>query len=311
MNMMKTSVEELTRSLLDELWWQYLRRVSYAQTYSTLVTNKGGKVVNDHIALRTLNTHTGEQPEGIEAIRHILNYLEYKQVGKYKFKKKKLNAIHFEHPNRLFPKIFVSQLEVSELPDWAQKMIKETVADTPYLLSDKSIELLNVLKENRSLPKEAADLLILELTGYFQRAWDIPSKEVVLKLNDVSQYAAWVLLHGNSVNHFSAFVNYQEVPEWPDIASTCKGLETAGVQMKQDIEGIIGSKLQQTATQAVKEMVEVINQEGEIEKIKWTYAYYELAQRGLVEENGEMKLFSGFLGEQADHLFDMTRTRDN
>jgi hypothetical protein len=30
-----------------------------------------------------------------------------------------------------------------------------------------------------------------------------------------------------------------------------------------------------------------------------------------VIENGEEKLFSGFLGEQARHLFDMTRTRDN
>ena len=308
---MKTTVEDITKSLLNELWEQYLRRVNYAKVYSDLVISKGGKVVNDHIALRTLNTHTGEQPEGIKAISHILKYLEYKPVSKYAFKKKKLNAVHFEHVNPMFPKIFVSQLEVSELPEWAQETIHKTVVDTPYLLSDNAIELLNLLKENGKIPSEAADLLILELTGYFQRAWSIPLKEDVLALNDVSQYAAWVLLHGNSVNHFTAFINYQEVAEWPDLATTCKGLADAGVPMKDSIEGEIGSKLQQSATQAIKELVDVKNQNGELERIQWTYAYYELAQRGIIEVDGDLKLFSGFLGEQADHLFDMTQTRDN
>ncbi len=308
---MKTTAEELTKLLLDELWWQYLRRVPYAKAYADMVTSKGGKVVNDHIAFRSFNSHTGEQPEGIRAIKHILNYLDYKPTGKYSFKKKKLNAIHFEHHNSLFPKIFVSQLEVSELPDWAQQMINEAVVDTPYLLSDNAIELLNLLKETGSLPKEAADLLVLELAGYFRRPWDVPQKEAVLKLNDVSQYAAWVLLHGNSVNHFTAFINYQEVPEWPDLATTCKALAEAGVPMKENIEGKAGSILQQSSTQAIKELVEVVNGNGDVEKIKWTYAYYELAQRGVIEENGVPKLFSGFLGEQANHLFDMTQTRDN
>ena len=94
------------------------------------------------------------------------------------------------------------------------------------------------------------------------------------------------------------------------IEDTCKGLEKAGVPMKERIEGVKGSKLQQSATQAVKEEVQVKGEDG-IEKITWTYAYYELAQRNFIEENGERKLFSGFLGEQAAHLFDMTKTRDN
>ena len=48
--------------------------------------------------------------------------------------------------------------------------------------------------------------------------------------------------------------------------------------MKETIEGIKGSKLKQSATQAVKEEVEVIGDDGP-EKMVWTYAYYELAQR--------------------------------
>ncbi|WP_297098814.1 DUF1338 domain-containing protein [uncultured Draconibacterium sp.] len=307
---MKVTAKEITKALLTQLWVLYLDRVSYAREYQRLVNEKGGSVVNDHIAFRTFNTHTGEQPEGIRAINHIISCLEYVPVEKYNFKKKKLNAVHFEHPDPMFPKLFVSQLEVEELPEWAQQIIKNTVKDTPYLLSDESISLLATLKEKGELPRVAGEMLVTDLAKYFRRPWNVPNKEDVLKLNDVSQYAAWVLLHGNAVNHFTAFVNYQNVSEWPDLESTCKGMADAGIPMKEALEGEKGSKLQQSATLAVKEEVEVKGEDG-IEKMPWTYAYYELAERGLVIENGEEKLFSGFLGEQARHLFDMTRTRDN
>ncbi|WP_319479261.1 DUF1338 domain-containing protein [uncultured Draconibacterium sp.] len=307
---MKVTAKEITKALLTRLWVMYLDRVSYAREYQRLVTDKGGSVVNDHIAFRTFNTHTGEQPEGIRAIKHIISCLEYVPVEKYNFKKKKLNAVHFEHPDPMFPKLFVSQLEVEELPEWAQQIIKNTVKETPYLLSDESIALLATLKEKGELPRVAGEMLVNDLAQYFRRPWNVPNKDDVLKVNDVSQYAAWVLLHGNAVNHFTAFVNYQNVSEWPDLESTCKGMADAGIPMKEALEGEKGSKLQQSATLAVKEEVEVKGDDG-IEKMPWTYAYYELAERGLVIENGEEKLFSGFLGEQARHLFDMTRTRDN
>ncbi|WP_303923276.1 DUF1338 domain-containing protein [Draconibacterium sediminis] len=307
---MKVTAKEITKALLTRLWVMYLDRVSYAREYQRLVNEKGGSVVNDHIAFRTFNTHTGEQPEGIRAIKHIISCLEYVPVEKYNFRKKKLNAVHFEHPDPMFPKLFVSQLEVEELPEWAQQIIKNTVKETPYLLSDESISLLATLKEKGELPRVAGEMLVNDLAQYFRRPWNVPQKDDVLKVNDVSQYAAWVLLHGNAVNHFTAFVNYQNVSEWPDLESTCKGLADAGIPMKEALEGEKGSKLQQSATLAVKEEVEVKGEDG-IEKMPWTYAYYELAERGLVIENGEEKLFSGFLGDQARHLFDMTRTRDN
>lgn len=307
---MKVTAKYIINEIFNRLWIQFTNRVPYAAIYESLVKEKGGKVVNDHIALRTLNTHTGEQPEGIRAIKHIIRIFGYKPIANYRFSKKRLNAIHFEHPDDMLPKIFVSQLEVNELPVWAQDLIHNTVKDAPYLLSDTGIELLQLLKTDGLLTIEAAELLITDLVRYFKRPWKIPFKEDVLKLNDLTQYGAWVLLHGNSINHFTAFINYQGVAEWPDLETTCKALEKSGVPMKETIEGAPGSKLQQSATQAVKEEVEVRTEDG-IEKMNWTYAYYELAQRGIVEENGKSKLFTGFLGEQAQHLFDMTKTREN
>lgn len=307
---MKRTVKEIAGLLIGKLWEHFLANVPYAKKYTEMVNQKGGKVVIDHIAFRTFNVHTGEQPEGIRAIRHILNYFEYKPAGRYNFPKRKLNAIHFEHPDRDFPKIFVSQLEVDELPDWAQQMIKDTVHNTTYLLSDKSIELLGILEKTGLLPVEAAEFLVDDLVQYFRRPWNIPQKEHVLKINDISQYGAWVLLHGNTASHFAASVNQQNVNDWPDLETTCKALENAGIPMKDKIEGAPGSKLRQSATLAVKEELRVKGETG-FEKIIWTSSYFELTERNLYEENGEHKLFNGFLGDQTSHLLDLTETHEN
>lgn len=307
---MKRNAVDIVQNLIQKLWNNYLERVSYAQIYSDLVERKGGRVVIDHVAFRTLKTHTGEQPDGISDIRHIIKCFGYQAAGNYSFAKKKIDAIHFEHSEKQLPKIFVSQLNVERLPDWAQQSINNTVKETPYLLSDNGIELLNKLCVDNKLPVEAANFLENDLVKYFKRPWGPPKKETVLQINDISQYAAWVLLHGNSVNHFAAFINEQNVKEWPDLITTSKVLDSKGVPMKETIEGEKGSVLQQTASLAVKENAEVNGEDG-IEEINWTYAYFELTQRGYTAVDGKQMLYNGFREQQARHLFNMTQTRDN
>ena len=80
--------------------------------------------------------------------------------------------------------------------------------------------------------------------------------------------------------------------------------------MKEKIEGAPGSKLRQSATLAVKEELRVKGETG-FEKITWMSSYFELTERNLYEENGQLKLFNGFIGEQATHLFDLTETHEN
>jgi len=307
---MKRIAVDIVQNLIHKLWNNYLERVPYAGIYADLVQQKGGRVVIDHLAFRTLKTHTGEQPDGISDIRHIIKCFGYQPAGQYSFTKKNIDAIHFEHPEKKLPKIFVSQLLVEKLPEWARQKIHETVKDTPYLLSDHGIELLNRLCVDDKLPVEAAEFLENDLLNYFKRPWKPPLKDTVLQVNDISQYAAWVLLHGNSVNHFAALINEHNVKDWPDLISTSKVLNSKGVPMKEAIEGEKGGVLQQTATHAVKENSEVNGDNG-IEEINWTYAYFEFTQRGYTEKDGQQILFNGFLENQARHLFAMTRTRDN
>ena len=72
---MKRNNVEVAASLCQKLWNVFTKRVSYAKLYSEMVNRKGGQIVIDHIGFRTFFTHTVEQPEGILAIRHILECL--------------------------------------------------------------------------------------------------------------------------------------------------------------------------------------------------------------------------------------------
>lgn len=307
---MKRNASQIGKSLVNKLWEAFLFRVPYAKAYNDLVNRKGGQVVLDHLGFRTLNWHTGEQPEGILAVRHIIECLAYHPSGRFALPKKNLKAVHFEAESEELPKFYVSQLEVSKLPGWAQNLFPDVLSDTPYLLSDTGIELLSKLKADGILNTEAAEILVDELVGYFRRPWNPPAKETVLKLNDISHYAAWVLLHGNSPSHFAVNVNRQGVDAWPNLESTCQALKNAGIPMKEKIEGEKGSILQQTATLAVKEDLKV-KVENETEEINWTYAYLEFTQRGYIEEEGQQTLFQGFIESQERHLYNLTRTLDN
>lgn len=278
------SGDKLTR-LLDALWAQYKARVSYARQYEKMVLERGGRVINDHIAFRTFNCATGKQPAGVEAIARVFTPLGYERKDKYLFEDKHLTAWHYEHKtNPDNPKIFISQLEVDRLSPAVAKMITDSVKDAPDLLD----------KDNPA--------------GFFMRPWTPPKRNLIAPVNKESQYAAWTLLNGNAVNHFTAYINKQNVKEWPDLEATVNALRAAGLPMKDEMEGEKGSKLRQSSTQAVDAECAVTEDNGAPGKMKWSYAYYELAERGMVPgPDGKPMLFQAFLGAQATNLFEMTK----
>jgi hypothetical protein len=300
--------KEITQQLLTKMWEAYCKRVTYAQAYVDLVQAKGGQAINDHCAFRTFNTHVGKQKAGIEAISEVLEALGYQKISPYAFTSKHLNSFHYQHPSEItFPKFFVTQLEVKNLSEESQALINEALANTPDVLEGKPRELLAQVKAGNSLTQAEGELLVEALFRFFQRPWNPVKKSTVLALNPVSQFAAWTLLHGNSVNHFTAYINHQNVAEWPDIETTIAGLASAGVPMKPEIEGLAGSKLRQSSTQAIDEECPVLAEDGSMTTLKWSYAYYELAERNYIDQDGEKVWFDGFLGEQATNLFEMTK----
>ncbi|MCI0359543.1 MAG: DUF1338 domain-containing protein [Planctomycetaceae bacterium] len=329
-----TARERLAARLFDALWDTYRRRVSYVQTYEQVIRKAGATFFNDHIAFRTFAC---QQPlSGIATISRIFEALGYRAAGSYHFEDKQLSAIHFQHPNPQFPKLFISELKVWELPAAQRETINRVVRSHRPPVSEAILVALQNLDQyagataglpssagstggqaTRGTPQsrpdefDSADELLSKVVAQFHELpWLLPRREDVVELNNVSQYAAWVLVHGYNVNHFTSLINSHGVAALDDIEKTIDALSAAGVPMKSEIEGERGSKLRQTATEAVKIDVQVADQ-GLPVTMPWTYAYFELAQRDTVVDpaSGKRVRFEGFLGPQATNLFEMTRVK--
>ncbi|MBD2181439.1 DUF1338 domain-containing protein [Planktothrix sp. FACHB-1355] len=293
---------EVTRNLWHKLWEKYSARVSYAKVYQQMITEAGGVVANDHIAFRSLGLNVNGVNLGIPYLERIVESLGYSAAGEYVFADKHLYARHYRHPEQEefdLPKLFISELIVDELPDEISQQIYQTVSSINSSIYPNLSE----------LEKADVELIVNELENVFDRPWQPPVRSSVEAVNKVTQYGAWVLLHGYAVNHFTGYVNRQNTDRYPDIETTVRGLSERGVPMKAEIEGTLEIGLRQTATQAVTEMVTVRDDtSGELISIPWTYAYYEIAERFLVEiGSGQKVLFDAFQGNNATHLFEMTK----
>ncbi|MEH2447141.1 MAG: DUF1338 domain-containing protein [Nostoc sp.] len=298
---------KITLYLWKLLWQEYSTRVNYARTYQQMITAAGGTVANDHIAFRSLrllvDSPQGQLNLGIDYLGQLAEALGYIVAGEYNFAKTHLYARHYRHPQQEefnLPKLFISELIVDELPANIAQLISKTVSSIPNELTSP----LTLIQKDGNI-----ETIAKQLQQVFTRPWLPPQCSVLEEVNQVTQYGAWVLLHGYGVNHFTGYVNGQNTPEYPDIDTTASALANLGVPMKAEIEGNVACGLRQTATQAVTEMVTVLDDNSGVEiQIPWTYAYYEIAQRYLVQvESGGQVLFDAFLGSNAQQLFEMTR----
>lgn len=278
-----TPQERFLAHLFDELWFAYKARVSYASKCEAILTD----LTNDHIAFRTLG--------GIHRISRIFEALGYEAKMCYTFPDKHLTAIHYEHgSNSRMPKMFISELKAFEIDDEKARSIIDRALE--YHRPDVTTSFLAQLRENPTLD------LIPSVVDYFETLpWRLPTQQDVEIINQHSQYAAWVLVHGYRVNHFTALVSPPDTLE-----SVVEKFRAAGLPMKATIEGEAGSKLRQTSTTAVVTNVDIMGNDGHPTTMPWTYAYMEFAERNAIDG----KRFEGFLGPQATELFEMTKIAD-
>jgi hypothetical protein len=138
--------EKFLAELFDTLWDRYRERVSYVQTYEKVIREAKATFVNDHIAFRTFAT---QQPlEGIASISRIFEALGYRAAGSYHFDDKQLSAIHYQHANQQFPKLFISELKTWELPAAARGIIEKAVrSHRPAIASGTLAALANLDKD--------------------------------------------------------------------------------------------------------------------------------------------------------------------
>lgn len=295
--------ERLLVAILDRLWDRYRQRVPYAAKFVSLIEDAGGRFVNDHMAFRTIAC---QQPQtGITYISRLFEALGYVAAACYQFPERFLSAIHFQHPAPGFPKLFISELQLWKLSVDTQRRITRTMSPRNEPLSDDFLRELACPDDRMRYELARKSAVWIE-----NIPWCTPNEDDILAVDRESQYAAWVLVHGNNVNHFTALINELNVPTMRDIDETVRVLREAGIPLKAEIEGAVGSKLRQTATEAVKTDV-TVRRNRQLATMPWTYAYFELAERNDIidPETGRKQRFEGFLGPQATQLFDMTKVK--
>lgn len=295
--------EEFLKQLLGRLWSDYRERVSYVRDYEKIVLAHNATFVNDHVAFRSISK---QRPAiGMGNIARIFQAAGYFRESMYEFPDKHLSAFHMRHSNPALPKIFISEFKAWEAGHDAREAIHRVVAEHRPHFSDAQLAGISNLAEGeddllKALVESAAAV-------FLSMPWDPPQRSDVAAIDKESQYAAWVAVHGYRVNHFTSSVNSHGVESLNDIEKTMAALRAAGVPVKSEIEGAVGSKLRQSATEAVE--VDVALRDGSEEiTTAWNYAYFEIAERGEVvdPETGRKIPFEGFLGPQASQLFEMT-----
>jgi hypothetical protein len=259
--------------LLDALWADYVATTPQAARIQQLLSERGEHVRNDHVALRTY----GIRGIDMAAVARPFELLGWQRRDGYRFEAKKLVAAYWQHPDPSLPKVFISELLVSELSAAANQIIDGLLAQLPRGFGDRP-----------DVP-------------WAGRPWQVRRAEYESLLFE-SEYAAWVAAFGFRVNHFTVSVN--ALTTFPDLESLGAFLREHGFRLNEAggaIKGTPAEHLEQSATLADWMPVDLA---GEV--VRLPSCYYEFARRYPLP-SGE--LFQGFLPASADKIFESTDVR--
>lgn len=258
------------KNFMDRMWADYIKMTPQALRIFNLLQQNGETVINDHIALRTFN-----HPRlGIKSLAQHFTKYGYKEAGEYFFVEKKLYAKHYEHENKSFPKIFISELELQKVSPFIQEIVTNCVNQ----ISDSAVQDENFV--------------------FSGRHW-ICQHSVYEKLAKESEYASWVYAYGFRPNHFT--VNINVLKNFSDILKLNDFLKHQDVKLNAsggEVKGTPQELLEQSSTMAAEIPVQfadgIYNIPG---------CYYEFAKRYPMT-NGE--LYQGFIAKSADKIFEST-----
>ena len=112
---------------MEKLWQSYIEITPQAEAIQKLFSDRGEKVMNDHVAFRTFN----KKGIDLEVLSGLLENNGYKKHDTYHFEEKKLRAYSFLPSEADQPYIFVSELLTEQLSGEAQQIIRKLVAQIP------------------------------------------------------------------------------------------------------------------------------------------------------------------------------------
>ncbi|WP_420322669.1 DUF1338 domain-containing protein [Flagellimonas sp.] len=289
----KTPLDIILKSIFEP----YKKNVADVETISKAMIKKGliskeEDIINDHIAFRTL----GVPNLGIASLEKIFLAHGYQKMEAYYFEEKKLDAYWYAPPRPEYPRIFISELRVSELSSTSQSIIKKYTEH----ITDDPVDSINL--EN---PTETGQF-------FYKPLWEVPSLDEFLQLAKETEYAAWVMYNRYYLNHYT--ISVHALPEPYNTLTTFNNfledtgivLNTAGGKIKISKDGLLKQ------SSSVAKMVHATFANGEQMKIAGSYV--EFAERLPLPEfqNLEKSVLKrqhfreGFESANADKIFEST-----
>lgn len=276
-----------TREIIEILYKAYLERVDGAKRIRKLLEDSSEEWIEDHFALRSFQYGNFST----KVLEDFFSRLGYETIcNDYVFEKKKLKALHMAHPDRSLPKVFISALQVHELLPKSRSIIEKYLKDKTDPVEQMSLENFNS-------------------KSFLYPCWGKVEYEDYLSLREESEYGAWTLLFGNSLNHFTIAVHH--LKNFQSLASFNEWVKEKGLVLNQDngeIKGSADVKLKQSSTLAESIEVEFLN--GEVHPVPC--AFIEFAYRFPLDGksgNDWEERFQGFVEGNADRIFTSTNSK--
>ena len=285
--------------ILDALFSVYAERVpdvnkiTKAMVKKRMVKSQDG-IVNDHIAFRTM----GVENLGIASFEKIFIAHDYKRMGFYHFKTKKLDAYWYAPPTDDLPRIFISELKVNSLSEKTQSIIKKY---TDNVISDP-VDKIDLNNSNA-------------VADFFQSPlWKLPNVEDYEKLLAESEYAAWVIFNRYYLNHYT--ISVHDLPKaFNTLESFNEFLKSIGIKLNTS-----GGEIKTSLDKLLRQSSSVANQINAVfSKENTRYiagSYVEFAERKILPEFLNLPKESikrkhrreGFETGNADKIFESTFT---
>jgi hypothetical protein len=280
-------------TVLNGLMSRYKARVPDVALIVNAMMEKGliadaSEIQNDHIAFRTM----GVKNLGIQSLEKIFLAYGYQKRDAYVFDKKKLDAFWYSPPDPQYPRIFISELRVSDLSANVQKIIY-SYTDT---LTEDPVNALT-LRHGESVD-----------TFLHSPLWRTPTWEDFKTVRSESEYGAWVLYNRYYLNHFTLSVH-----ELPDAFNTIdkfnKFVESLGVVLNNSngkVKTSKDGKLIQSSTVSKSIKATFPHQDGSEHTHNISGSYVEFAERKILDDGDARR--DGFDSGNADTIFESTYT---
>ncbi|KEQ54233.1 DUF1338 domain-containing protein [Sphingobium chlorophenolicum] len=274
-----------------------LERVPSGAAYVADRLARGGKVVFDHGALRTvrlIDGPTGELPPGEEAFSRIFAPLGYQMAAVYPLDRLRMTGRAYRHADfpEGIPQFFLSELHVDRFdPEFADAAARVFgTSRDPLTAEAKAV--LRKYADGAPVSLAEAEAALPVIVAAFDRQHAPVSIEDYELLLSRSHEAAWIATEGNAFNHATDRV--------ADVAALAERLKAEDWPMKDRLEISRSGRVRQTAFRA--DTVERLFAGNALRQVPGSF--YEFISRDIDPETGGLDL--AFDTGNATGIFAMT-----